>query len=489
MGSHAGLILANRAYCDHELPPAAERELSAGRGGLLAALRPAINPWDGASGTTWIGAGRGSCDRDYTDDLGYEIVSTPRGPLRHRRLFFDDDTWRGHYAHAANNFLWPLLHLVREPLPDLTPYYPVPQTPGPGDWERYREVNLAFARAALAEDAGTCWVHDYQLALVPSRLRALRYESPVGFFLHTCFPDIDVALTFLSRESLQCFREFVEGICGADLAGFQSEPDLSRFRRAVVALDVGSLADEGVTVDGRLVRCGVYPVGIDPVEVDEAARSALLPAIVAEIRDPALPLVIGLERADFTKGIPERLAAVAAVFRTSVPFTYAGIAAPTRGGVAAYEALGPVIRRAVTECEEAASEAGGRFLFSQQSIPWPEVVALQRDADVVFTSSLADGMNLVPLQAVVAQASRPDNSRGVIITGRDAGVAHAYAGFERDGLVPVDPLDVDAMTTVLADALRGQPGRVSDRLVAAVRANDAHAWASRFLGDLEKATC
>ena len=81
----AGLILANRAYLDHESPRWADSPSSAGNGGLLAAVRPVIAPWDGRSGTTWIGAGLGRFDREWTDDRGFELIETPRGPLRHRR--------------------------------------------------------------------------------------------------------------------------------------------------------------------------------------------------------------------------------------------------------------------------------------------------------------------------------------------------------------------------------------------------------------------
>jgi trehalose-6-phosphate synthase len=117
------------------------------------------------------------------------------------------------------------------------------------------------------------------------------------------------------------------------------------------------------------------------------------------------------------------------------------------------------------------------------------VVALQRDADVVFTSSLADGMNLVPLQAAVARSLRAPGERATIITGKDAGVASAYAGFEEDGLVSVDPLNPRAMEETLLAAIAGELPRVSDRLIAAVREHDAHAWATSFLGDLEDTEC
>src|SRR5690606_34274006 len=115
---------------------------------------------------------RGRFDREWTDAGGREALALPGGgSLSHRRLFFDDDAWEGHYVHAANAFLWPAMHLVRLPLPALTGYFPPPATPSDADWGHLVAVNGAFADAALAEArGGSCWVHDYQLGLVPAML-------------------------------------------------------------------------------------------------------------------------------------------------------------------------------------------------------------------------------------------------------------------------------------------------------------------------------
>jgi trehalose-6-phosphate synthase len=199
MPPRADLILANRAYLDHTQPPGLIAA-QPGNGGLLAAVRPIIEPWKDGEGTTWIGVGRGEFDRDFCDERGIEFIDTPRGPLRHCRLFFDDATWAAHYKQVANSFLWPLLHLVREPLPDLTDYYPRPHLPTADEWAAYRRVNDAFALAALEQPRqGTCWVHDYQLGLAPGLLRRKGFPGRIGFFLHTPFPALDVASEFLDE--------------------------------------------------------------------------------------------------------------------------------------------------------------------------------------------------------------------------------------------------------------------------------------------------
>jgi trehalose 6-phosphate synthase len=481
-----GLILANRAYLDHESPRWADSPSSAGSGGLLAAVRPIMAPWDGSTGTTWIGVGRGRYDREWTDERGFELLETNRGQLRHRRLYFGPSTWNGHYAEVANSFLWPLFHLVRYDLPARTGYYPVPAPPADADWRSYVSVNEAFADAAAEEpDAPWCWVHDYQLALVPRLLRERRFVAPIGFFLHTPFPDVEIASPYLGESAGRAFSTIVGGMLGADLIGFQTGADVERFTVAAVSLCGAERTDGGLQLEGRHVGLGAFPVGIDADEVLDVARRAPPPPRVAVARAAGYPLVVGLERGDFTKGIPERLAAIADAYRMGGRFAYLGIAAPTREGVRAYEALDAAIEDHARIARSAALEAGCSFAHVRASVGWDEVVALQRDADVVFTSSLADGQNLVPLQAAIAQSLRPPERRAVLITGRDAGVASTYAGFASEGLAITDPLDADNLRETLCAALAGKPGRVSDAFVDAVRTRDARSWATGFLANLE----
>ncbi|HEY5476573.1 MAG TPA: trehalose-6-phosphate synthase [Tepidiformaceae bacterium] len=492
MVAAAGLILANRSYIDHNAPPGKTEDAAESDGGLLAAVRPVIAPWDGESGTTWIGAGRGKFDDLWVDARGHELVAVRGGMLRHRRLTFDETTWNNHYGAVSNGFFWPLMHLSRRPLPLLTDYYPAPKSPSPQEWTAYVAVNQRFADAAAEEESGaSCWIHDYQLALVPRMLRADGSKRKTGFFLHTPFPSWAVAEPLLDSTGRERLRDFMAGMLGADLIGLQTEADVGRFREAAVALLGANTVPGGVRMGGRVTRLGAYPVGIDVEELLDLARSAELPGQVEEFRGKGQPLVIGLERSDYTKGIPERLNIIADAFDAGLRFSYVGVAAPTREGVRGYEALISAIETATARAAEAARRAGCHFLQLRRSISWEGVVALQRDADVVFTSSLADGMNLVPLQAAVAQSLRPEAERAVIIVGRDAGFALAFASPNGggDGFSTVDALDPEAMRATLAAALKGLPVRVTDTLVARIRAGDARAWATRFLSDMEGSGC
>jgi trehalose 6-phosphate synthase len=320
-------------------------------------------------------------------------------------------------------------------------------------------------------------------------MRAAGFQGRIGFFLHTPFPALAIAERFLDPRGRELLATIVAAMLGSDLVGFQTVGDCERFAAAATALCGAKPVTGGVRINGRMARIAAHPVGIDVDEVLDAARTFDVPAQARRALQPGLPLVVGLERCDFTKGIPERLRAVAEALAEHGPFAYVGIASPTRPGVDAYADLQVAITCAASGACAAAEKTGGTFVHLGESVPWGEVVALQREADVVFTSSLADGMNIVPLQAVAAQSLRPSKRRAVIITGRDAGVASAFPDYAGDGLVPVDPLDPGQMTAVLGEALAGRPARISDRLIEDVRRRDALAWATRFLTDLEESQC
>lgn len=473
-------IVANRAYLDHE-EPAGEETAPRVAGGLVTVLRPVAG-----EGTVWVGAGRGAFDRAWVDEAGEEWFETAGGRLRQRRVFFAPEVWHGFYDLTANGFLWPLLHLVR-PFPALTSYFPSPRTPSAADWQHFRLANEAYAHAVVAVDAERAWVHDYHLGLVPGLLRERGFRGPIGFFLHTPAPSWRAVRACLDGEGLARFAEWLRGLLGADLVGVQSMADAGRLQEAAAALLGADPVAGGVRFKGRFVAIEAHPVGPDAGAVLEAASAGRDPDWLSALRRHGLPLLAALERADYTKGIPERLRAVARSLRAGARFLHLGIEAPTRETAPGYEAFARAAEEAARVAREAAEAAGLPFEERHQALPWEAVVAVLRSADVVVAPSLADGMNLVPLQAVLAQAVRPPAERGALVVGRETGAAALYGErFAGRGLLLVDPLDERGFSDALARALAGGAGRIGDDFVAAVRGNDARSWARRYLARLEE---
>jgi trehalose 6-phosphate synthase len=292
--------------------------------------------------------------------------------------------------------------------------------------------------------------------------------------------DYAIASRYLAGPARMYFREWLEGVLGSDLIGLQTEGDVTRFE-LMAALCGFAKVRGGVARGGRTVRVEAVPVGPSIPEV-EVAGDEPMPALAG--LPEGLPLVVGVERADYTKGIPERLQAIAQAYRTGARFAYIGLAAPTRVGLPAYEDLRRSVGIAAAEARVAAASCP--FVQMDQGAPWEQVVSLLRRADVVFTSSHADGMNLVPLQAAIAQAGRSTGERAVAIAGRDSGVAQVH-GCRSEGLVPVDPLDIHGMAATLVAAVERRLPPMSDGFVARVRVQDATAWATRFLSILDGA--
>lgn len=376
-----------------------------------------------------------------------------------------------YYEGFANGVLWPLLHYFVDKV-DLDAQL---------DWSVYEAVNRRFAErvASLVRPGDVVWVHDYQLALVPQMLRALVPDVKIGFFLHVPFPSPDVFGVLPWRKRL------IEGIAGADLVGFHTEAYAAAFRRAAETFIAAERAFDGIVVDGRGVRIAAHPIGIDVAGFEAAAASPDVEKERARIVAGAngKKIVLGVDRLDYTKGIPRRLLAIERLLdetpglRDHVIFVQ--LAVPTREKVEAYASL----RRGVNELVGRINARHGTATASPvqllyRSVTMTELVALYRAADVMLVTPLRDGMNLVAKEYV---ASRVDE-HGALVLSEFAGAAS-----ELDGAVVVNPYDVPGIASAVGRALAMPATEQRERMTLLrrrVRTNDAQGWAERFLDDL-----
>lgn len=437
-------------------------------GGLVSALDPVLQ----ARGGLWIAAAeQGACEVPPVEVVGYKICPVELTP----------EEIEGHYRRVSNGVLWPLFHS-----------FPTRLRTRNAPWDMYQAVNERFARRAAAEAVAQAlqdapfWVHDYQLMLVPRVLRTLLPSARIGWFGHVPFPAPEIFATLPQRLSV------LEGLLGADLLGFQTPRDARNFLATVAELleypvDV---SNGWITVDGRTVTVRAFPIGIDADAVQTLSADPNVRAQRERLRAEfgGVQVLLSVDRLDYTKGMPERLWAFAAMLERHPHLisrvSLVQVAVPSRTEVEQYASL----KRQV---DELVGQINGRFArpgwtpvhYLYRSYDLPHLVALYGLADVAVITPLRDGMNLVAHEFA---AARLDNA-GVLVLSEFAGAATIL-----DGAVKVNPYDIPGTADAMAAALAMPPEEQADRmrrLRAAVRKYRVGNWQHAFLSFLEGGAC
>ena len=458
------LIVSNRLPVNARLTAGGVR-LAASSGGLATGLRPFHDQSQGL----WLG---------WPGDLSHATEAQRADldrQLQERRIIpvhLSADDIQRYYDGFANQVLWPLFH------------YQVDRVPvDAAGWQAYADVNAAFADAVVREyrPDDTIWVHDYQLMLVPALVRDRLPEARIGFFLHVPFPSSEVLRILPWR------REILRGLLGADLVGFHTFAYLRHFMAALLHVEGVEAQVDRVRVGDREVRLGVFPMGVDAPAFARLAADPDVRARAAKIRADAggRRIVLGVDRLDYTKGIPRRLEAVHRLFdrhpELRDAMRYIQVAVPSRGQVDSYRSF----RRNVEERVGRINGAHGTLQslpvhYIHQSVSQRDLVALYAAADVMLVTPLRDGMNLVAKEFI---ASRADED-GVLVLSEFAGAAA-----ELNGAMTVNPYDVDAVAEAMHRALHMpvEERRVRMRdLRRRVTDQDVHVWTRSFLERLHR---
>jgi trehalose 6-phosphate synthase/phosphatase len=384
------------------------------------------------------------------------------------------------YHGFSNEIVWPLFHDLQTNC-NFDPDY----------WEAYVRVNRRFARviASRARPGDVIWVHDYHLILVGAELRRMGLDNRIGFFLHTPFPERDIFRKLPWREPIA--RSFL----AYDLVGFQADRDRQGFIRSLSSLGVMEPATR--TPDGRITsvralgatritHIGEFPIGIDVETEERDARSRpALEALRRFERDmPGRILVLGVDRLDYTKGIPQRLLA----FRVALDrhpelqrrVTLVQVVVPSREDIPSYAALRDEIERLVSQINGELSQPGWvPVLYIHHCIERHELRGWYRAAKVALITPLKDGMNLVAKEYCAARV----DEHGVLILSEFAGAAAQLS----DGALLVNPNDRIGVAETIARACAmsdaEQMGRMR-RLRQTIHRTDVFHWADAFLGRL-----
>jgi len=452
------IIVANRLPVSVGTDDDGRLTVEASPGGLASGLAGvharAETRWIGWPGTT-----------DEVDEAELERL------LAERRLIgvpLSLDEIRRYYDGYANGVIWPLFHYLLERLPL--------EIEG---FDTYEAVNERFADAIVSEyrDGDVVWVHDYQLLLVPELVRRRLPTARIGFFLHIPFPASEVFRTLPHRERL------LQGLLGADLIGFHTAAYMRHFATALLRiLGVPSDVDR-LAWRGREVRLGVFPLGVDATAL---ARSSARPEVEEQARvwgESGVRILLGIDRLDYTKGIPRRLLAFERLLERHPELRervrLVQVAVPSREFVEAYQSFREQSEALIGRIHGAfATPNWVPVHWMYRAVTPEELLALYRAADVMLVTPLRDGMNLVAKEFCAARVDED----GVLVLSEFAGAAS-----ELSEALMVNPFDVEGAAATYYRALSMSEDERRSRMMALrlrVLAYDAGRWADRFLETL-----
>jgi trehalose 6-phosphate synthase len=435
-------------------------------GGLVTALNPIMTRnrglWIG-----WPGCGSDVPVDDLLEsvksDYAYDLVAVP----------LSQEEEEGYYRGFANEAIWPLFHdLLGHCHFDLE------------NWKTYGAVNKRFAEVihgAVGRD-DLIWVHDYQLMQVGEHLRTLGVRRPLSFFLHIPFPSLDLF------RRLPWKHEILNSLLAFDKLGFQTLRDRRNFincvRGLVPAVEVSARRREtALKIEGRTVTVGHFPVSIDFEEFDGGAREIDVAEAAWFLRERfhSRKLILGIDRLDYTKGMPERFLAFERVLEKYPDMqgnvSLIQIVIPSRTHVPDYRNLKSLL-------DGLAGRINGRFTrdgwvpihYMFRTLDRTQLLAHYRACEIALITPLRDGMNLVAKEYC---ASTIDGN-GVLLLSEFAGTADQLGRWA----ITVNPYDREGTADAIYRAYTMDLEERSTRmraLRAEIRRNDVHRWLSWVL--------
>jgi alpha,alpha-trehalose-phosphate synthase [UDP-forming] len=434
-------------------------------GGLISALVPILDDSWGC----WIGWAGTHDEPKLTEVLKERF---PGQRCSFAPVFLTAAESASFYRGFSNEIIWPLFHGFSSRCQFETGY-----------WEGYCNANEKFADVVekISQQGDFIWVHDYHLMMVAQGLRKRGLRNQIAYFHHISFPPPDIFETLPWRDkvlrALLCF----------DRIGFQTVRDRHNFiaclRRSMSHVRVGHAGETlQVRAGGQSVSVGTCPVSIDYTEFarEAAGASASAGFKAIQYQFPGMRIILGVDRLDYTKGIPERLIAFEKLL-VSRPelqgeISLVQIVVPSREEIPEYNQLRLRIQTLVGRINGQYSKPGWIPIhYFYRSVSRNELIAFYRAADVALVTPLKDGMNLVAKEFC---ASRIDN-HGVLILSEFAGAAEEL----RCGALLVNPYDSETMASVLDIALQMDEGEQFTRMRSMrsrIQAHDVFRWYRSF---------
>jgi trehalose 6-phosphate synthase len=459
------IVIANREPYAHEWGPDGGAVIRRPVSGLVTGIEPMLL----ACGGTWIAHGEGAADRAHADAEGRLAVPPDDPQYTLRRLWIEKEEYERYYSGFANEGLWPLCHIAYT--------QPVFRS---ADWQAYRSVNEAFARAAAHEVPadGLILIQDYHFALVPRMIRDSAPHAATSIFWHIPWPNWELFGICPWKEDL------LDGMLGADIIGFQTRQHCLNFLEAAQRY-LGCRTDaQAMTIAyrGHVTRLRSYPISVEwPYPAATRIEGRHLRNTLGISHD--VHVSIGVDRADYTKGLIERVAAVELLLEENPSlagrYMLVQLASPTRTGIGSYRQLAGHLHRAVDRVNERfGTESWTPIVLQMRSFSPEEVRQYYAMADSALVTPLHDGMNLVAKEYVAAC----EDGDGVLVLSRFAGAAN-----ELDEALQVNPYDTQQVARSILQAIRMPSAERRSRIEAmrrSIAASSIYDWSEKLLTDL-----
>ncbi len=423
-------------------------------GGLAVAVDAALKGREGL----WFGwSGKVAPDDEPT-----RPTVTERRGRTYITLDLGNHDFQEYYNGFANRVLWPILH-YRVDLAEFTSV----------DLAGYLRVNALFAEtlSPYLQPDDVIWVHDYHLLTLAKELRALGHENPIGFFLHIPCPPPDILMT------LPQHAELIGALSHYDLVGLQTQADTDNLTRYF---------DMGYGSGGATLRA--FPVSIDTAVYARVARNAARSRLIEQLHDSMADrkLILGVDRLDYSKGIPHRIQAFGHLLDTKPEWlgrvTFLQITPKSRTDVPEYGEIEHSVSALVGQINGRHGDPTWTPIrYVNRSYTRSALAGFYRAAKVGLVTPLRDGMNLVAKEYVAAQD--PEDP-GVLVLSHLAGAAAELS----DGALIVNPHEPEAVAEAIVTALDmplDERKARHARMFAHLMQNDIAHWADLFLSALE----
>jgi trehalose 6-phosphate synthase len=441
----------------------------------VSGLTMAVDPVMRACGGTWVAHGSGSADLDVCDDNGRVMVPPQDPSYTLRRVWLSREEQEGYYLGFSNEGMWPLCHMVfNRPTFDTL------------HWNMYKKVNQRFAEVVLEEvgdRSAFVFIQDYHFTLLPRLLKERNPHIITAQFWHIPWPNPEVFGVCPWQE------EILEGLLGNDLLGFHIRYHCDNFMGTVdKALECRiDYENSAITRSNKMTLVRPFPISVDFDQISQEAESEELQQEIERIRRywglTSEIVGLGIDRVDYTKGIPERLRALDR-FLTKHPryrgrLVFFQIGEPSRIHIRRYKELNSEVEDLVEEINWKYGNRDWRPVIRLREHNSPfTLAAFRRLAHFCIVSSLHDGMNLVAKEFVASKANR----EGVLILSRFTGAARELT----DALL-VNPYSTDEMADAIKRAIempRAEKVRRMTRMREVVADNSIYRWAGDIISTL-----